>query len=37
METQPQIIKQIVHKKANYVVCLKSNQPTLYNQVKSVF
>lgn len=37
MGTQTEIIKQIVHKKANYVVCLKSNHPTLYNQVKSWF
>ena len=37
MGTQTEIIKQIVQKKANYVVCLKSNHPTLYNQVKSWF
>jgi predicted transposase YbfD/YdcC len=37
MGTQTEIVKQIVHQKANYVVCLKSNHPTLYNQVKSWF
>lgn len=37
MGTQTEIIKQIVHKKANYVVCLKSNHPTLYNRIKSWF
>ena len=37
MGTQTEIIQQIVQKKANYVVCLKSNHLTLYNQVKSGF
>jgi predicted transposase YbfD/YdcC len=37
MGTQTEIIRLIHKKKANYVVTLKSNHPTLYNQVKNWF
>jgi predicted transposase YbfD/YdcC len=37
MGTQTEIIRLIHQKKANYVVTLKSNHPTLYNQVKTWF
>jgi predicted transposase YbfD/YdcC len=37
MGTQTEIIRLIHQKKANYVVTLKSNHPTLYNQVKNWF
>ncbi len=37
MGTQKEIIKQIHSKKADYVVSLKGNHPTLFNQVKQWF
>ena len=37
MGTQTEIIRLIHQKNANYVVTLKSNHPTLYNQVKNWF
>ena len=37
MGTQTEIVRLIRQKKADYVVALKSNHPTLYNQVKSWF
>ena len=37
MGTQKEIIKQIHSKKADYVVALKANHPTLFNQVKQWF
>ena len=37
MGTQKEIMEQIISKKANYVVCLKANHPTLFNQVKQWF
>jgi predicted transposase YbfD/YdcC len=35
--TQTEIAKQIVDKGADYVLCLKANQPTLWNQVRRWF
>jgi len=32
MATQTKIVRLIRHKKADYVVTLKSNHPTLYNK-----
>lgn len=37
MGTQAEIVRLISQKKADYVVTLKSNHPTLYNQVKTWF
>ncbi|MEG4026657.1 ISAs1 family transposase [Microcoleus sp. S13C4] len=37
MGTQTEIVRLIRHKKADYVVALKSNHPTLYHQVKDWF
>jgi predicted transposase YbfD/YdcC len=37
MGTQAEIVRLIRQKKADYVVTLKSNHPTLYNQVKTWF
>ena len=37
MGTQTEIVRLISQKKADYVVTLKSNHPTLYNQVKTWF
>ncbi len=37
MGTQTEIVKCIVAKQADYVLCLKANHPTLYNQVKDWF
>ena len=37
MGTQTEIVRQIRQKQADYVVALKSNHPTLYNQVKDWF
>jgi predicted transposase YbfD/YdcC len=37
MGTQTEIAKQIVAKKADYVLALKANHPTLYSQVKEWF
>jgi predicted transposase YbfD/YdcC len=37
MGTQAEIVRLIRQKKADYVVTLKSNHPTLYNQVKIWF
>ena len=37
MGTQTEIVRLIRQKKADYVLALKSNHPTLYNQVKSWF
>ncbi len=35
MGTQTEIVRLIRQKKADYVLALKSNHPTLYNQVKN--
>lgn len=37
MGTQTEIARQIVDKQADYVLCLKANHPTLYNEIKSWF
>ena len=37
MGTQTEIVKQIRHKKADYIVSLKANHPTLHSQVKEWF
>lgn len=37
MGTQTDIAKKIIDKKANYVLALKANHPTLYHQVKQWF
>lgn len=37
MGTQTDIVRQIRDKKADYVLTLKANHPTLYNQVKNWF
>lgn len=37
MGTQTEIVKRIRQKKADYVLCLKANHPTLFNQVKQWF
>ena len=37
MGTQAEMVRFIRQKKADYVVTLKSNHPTLYNQVKTWF
>ncbi|BAY93724.1 putative spermidine/spermine acetyltransferase [Tolypothrix sp. PCC 7601] len=37
MGTQTEIAKQIIAKKADYVLALKANHPTLYSQVKEWF
>ncbi len=37
MGTQTEIAKQIINKKADYVLALKANHPTLYSQVKEWF
>lgn len=37
MGTQTEIVRLIYQKKADYVLVLKSNHPTLYNQVKDWF
>jgi predicted transposase YbfD/YdcC len=37
MGTQTEIAKQIIDKKADYVLALKANHPTLYSQVKEWF
>jgi len=37
MGTQKEIVKQIRSKKADYIVALKANHPTLFNQVKQWF
>jgi predicted transposase YbfD/YdcC len=37
MGTQTEIAKQIVDKGAHYVLCLKSNHPTLWNQFRTWF
>ncbi len=37
MGTQIEIAKQIIDKKADYVLALKANHPTLYSQVKEWF
>ena len=37
MGTQTEIVKQIRHKKADYIVSLKANNPTLHSQVKEWF
>jgi len=37
MGTQTEIARQIVDKQADYVLCLKANHPTLYNDVKTWF
>ena len=37
MGTQTEIAKQIVDKGADYVLCLKANHPTLWNQVRIWF
>lgn len=37
MGTQTEIAKKIIAKKANYVLTLKANHPTLYSEVKEFF
>lgn len=37
MGTQTDIATQIVTQKADYVLCLKTNHPTLYQQVEGIF
>jgi predicted transposase YbfD/YdcC len=37
MGTQTEIAQKIIHKKADYVLALKANHPTLYHQVKQWF
>ncbi len=37
MGTQTEVVKQIPHKKADYIVSLKANHPTLHSQVKEGF
>ena len=37
MGTQTDIASQIVAQKADYILCLKTNHPTLYQQVKGLF
>ncbi|WP_137669656.1 ISAs1 family transposase, partial [Sphaerospermopsis reniformis] len=37
MGTQTEIANKIIDKKADYVLALKANHPTLYNQVKQWF
>jgi predicted transposase YbfD/YdcC len=37
MGTQTEIAKKIIDKKADYILALKANHPTLYNQVKQWF
>jgi predicted transposase YbfD/YdcC len=37
MGTQTEIAQKIIHKKADYVLALKANHPTLYHQVKRWF
>lgn len=37
METQPKIAKEIRYKKADYILSLKANHPTLFSQVKEWF
>ena len=37
MGTQTEIAHKIMSKKANYVLALKANHPTLYHQVKQWF
>ncbi len=37
MGTQTEIAKKIIDKKADYVLALKANHPTLYSQVKEFF
>ena len=37
MGTQTEIVRQIQEKKADYVLALKANHPTLYSQVKNWF
>jgi predicted transposase YbfD/YdcC len=37
MGTQTEIAKQIIDKKANYVLALKANHPTLYSQIQQWF
>jgi predicted transposase YbfD/YdcC len=37
MGTQTEVVKQIIAKKADYIVSLKANHPTLYSQVQQWF
>lgn len=37
MGTQTEIAEKIIHKKADYILALKANHPTLYNQVRQWF
>jgi hypothetical protein len=37
MGCQREIVKTIVEKDADYVIAVKQNQPTLYEQVKQLF
>lgn len=37
MGTQTEIAKKIIDKKGDYVLALKANHPTLYNQVQEWF
>lgn len=37
LRSQTEIAKQIIYEKADYVLALKANHPTLYSQVKQWF
>lgn len=37
MGCQRDIVKTIIHKESNYVLAVKENQPTLYNEIKEYF
>jgi len=37
MNTQTAIIAKVVERKADYVFCVKANQPTLHNEIKNLF
>ena len=37
MGCQREIVKKIVEKNADYIIAVKKNQPTLYEQIKQLF
>lgn len=37
INTQTAIVAKIIERKADYVFCVKANQPTLYEEIKSLF
>ncbi len=37
MGTQTEIVQKIIDKKADYILTLKANHPTLHNQVQQFF